>query len=104
MASSPYAAAVSSSVASSTPYPVGRDRTVPLLRDPGVEPLDKAYVRVGEERPDQPGDEMRAPVREIGVDKDEKLTLGDEQRLPERFALAGMAAVLRRDVPGPVHR
>ena len=85
------------------PAAFGRGGAVRPRRDPGVEPLDELHAGIGEQRPEQAGDEMRTPLGEVGIDEDQQVTLGHEERLPQRFALAGIAAELRRDVAGPVH-
>ena len=85
------------------PAAFGRGGAVRPGRDPGVEPLDQLNAGIGEKRPEQAGHEVRTPLGEVGVDEDKQVTLGDEQRLPQGLALAGIAAVLRRDVAGPVH-
>ena len=85
------------------PAAFGRGGAVRPRRDPGVEPLDQLHAGIGEKRPEQAGHEVRTPLGEVGVDEDQQVTLGDEQRLPQGLALAGIAAELRRDIAGPVH-
>ena len=85
------------------PAAFGRGGAVRADRDPGVEALDELNAGFGEQRPEQAGDEVRTPLGEVGIDEDQQVTLGDEQRLPQGLALAGIAAELGRDVAGPVH-
>ncbi len=35
--------------------------------------LDESETRLGEERPDEPGDEMRPEVRDVGVEEHDEL-------------------------------
>ena len=86
------------------PAALGRGGAVGLGADPGVEPLDQADMLVGQQRPDQSGDEVRAPLGQVGVDEDQQVALGHQQRLPQRLALAGVGAQLRGHVAGSVDR
>ena len=46
---------------------------------------------------------MRAPLGQVGVEEDQDIAPGDQQRLPQRLALAAVGPERRRDVAGPVH-
>ena len=81
----------------------GRGRAVRLGPHPGVEALDQPHIRRCQQRPDQPGDEVRTPAGQVGVDEDEQVAVGDVQRLPQRLALAGEAAGRRQHVRRAVH-
>jgi hypothetical protein len=86
------------------PSAVGADRAVAAVEKPLVEPLDQRYPLVVKQRPEQSGDKVRSPVGQVGIDKDQQVALGDQQRLPQCLALAGERAQLRRDLARPVHR
>ena len=53
--------------------------------------------------PSRPGDEVRAPLGEVGVDEHEEVAARHEQRLPQRLALAAMLAEVGADVARRVH-
>jgi hypothetical protein len=58
------------------------------VEDAVVEALGEEHLAIGEQRSDQPGDEVRAPLGQVGVDEDEEVGRRHEQRLPQRLALA----------------
>ncbi len=84
------------------PAALGRGGAVGLGANPGVEALDQADLLVGEQRPEQPGDEVRPPAGQVGVDEDQQVARGHQQRLPQRLALAGIAAEFRSHLAGRV--
>ena len=71
---------------------------------PLVEPFDELDALVLQQRADQPVDEARVDVADVGVDPGDDVALQDVQALPERLALAPVAAVLRQDVLVDVDR
>jgi hypothetical protein len=63
----------------------------PLLTRPEVQLVKGFYARPmgsGEQRAEEPRDEVGVPVDEVGVHEHDQVTAGDEQRLPHRLALA----------------
>jgi hypothetical protein len=42
-------------------------------------------------------------LREVGVNEDQQVAGGDEERLPQGLALAGKGAEFGRDVTGAMH-
>lgn len=53
-----------------------------------IDRLDELHLRCGEQWTEQAGNEVRAPVEQVGVEEDEDVASGHVERLPERFALA----------------
>ncbi len=86
------------------PATLGRGGTVVFGLDARVEALDQEHIRVVQQRADQARDEMRAPAGEVGVHEHQQVAFGDQERLPQRLALARVGAEMGRDVAGPVHR
>jgi hypothetical protein len=53
-----------------------------------VEALDEADRRVGEQRPEQTGDERGVEVVQVGVDEHDQVAGGGDEAAPHRGALA----------------
>ena len=59
-----------------------------VVQRPPVEALHERDVGLGEQRAEQPGDEVLAEVADVGVEPAEEVALGRVERLPHRVALA----------------
>src|SRR5450759_43172 len=66
-----------------------RPQDAAVLERPLVERLDVADLRLGEQRPNEPVQESRVDVLDVGVDPDDDVAFQDEDALPQRLAFAG---------------
>ena len=70
-----------------------------IVERSAVEALHERDLRLGEQRTEQPGDEVRAEVADVGVEPAEDVARGRVERLPHRVALARARARSRAARP-----
>jgi len=68
-----------------------------------VERLHQLDRLVGQQRTEQPGDEMRLEVGEVGVEVHQDVAAGHRERLPQHLALARPGAARGQDVVAVVY-